>query len=152
MAKTATIKLTMAGSSNTTFSLYSDSDNFANPFEAGISKADLISGYTTNLIPDDATSIRIKKQGCDEFLDLDLPCTSPFDILFNSMLDAKKVDPSLTWDVILDSILDKGDVSNICNICCPDCGTNTDYVFSSVETYLKYAEAVGLTQSAAVPA
>jgi hypothetical protein len=152
MAKSATIKLTMAGSSDTLFSLYSDADLFANPFDSGISKADMISGYTTNTVPDTATIIRIKKEGCDDFLDLGLPCDSPFDIFFKDVLNSKQTDPTKSWAEIIDLILDKGIVSNSCNICCPDCGVNTDYTFSSVETYLKYAEAVGLTQSAAVPA
>jgi hypothetical protein len=43
---------------------------------------------------------------------------------------------------ILDRLLDKGFVWK----CTPD------NVIASIETYLKYAEAVGLTQSAAVPA
>lgn len=52
----------------------------------------------------------------------------------------------------IDRILDKGITLNSTeNFCCPDCDANR-YVLSSVETYLKYAEAVGLTESAAVPA
>jgi hypothetical protein len=152
MPKSATIKLTLAGSSDTTFSLFSDADGFLNPFDSGISKADMISGYTTNTIPDAANTIRIKKAGCDDYVDLDLPCTSPFDILFDQMKASKVADPTISWTEVLDLLLDKGIVSTVCNICCPDCGVNTDYTFASIETYLKYAEAVGLTQSAAVPA
>ena len=54
---------------------------------------------------------------------------------------------------ILDRLLDKGNVQSNENleICCPDCvqvmnGNNVSvYVISSVETFLKFAEAIGFT-------
>lgn len=156
MPSTATITLTSAGASNGTFSLFSDVNAFATAFETGISKANMLAGYTTNLIPDGTKVIRIKKVDCPTFLDLDLPCyscdncTSPFDLFFSEILEAKQSNPALAWNTIVDNILDIGIVQPTSNLCCPDCGSN--YVFSSVETYLKYAEAVGLTQPAAVPA
>lgn len=59
---------------------------------------------------------------------------------------------------ILDRILDKGVVQSNeeLQICCPECSQDDNtglYVIASVETYLKFAEAVGLTGSGgAVPA
>ena len=61
---------------------------------------------------------------------------------------------------ILDRILDKGNVQSNENleICCPDCvqvmnGNNVSvYVISSVETFLKFSEAVGLNKNYAQPA
>jgi hypothetical protein len=55
---------------------------------------------------------------------------------------------------ILDRLLDKGNVQSNENleICCPDCvqvmnGNNVSvYVISSVETFLKFAEAIGFTK------
>ena len=46
----------------------------------------------------------------------------------------------------LETILEKGIVESFCQPCCIDCSFKR-YVFASVETYLKYAEAVGLTLS-----
>lgn len=156
MPSSAVITLTSAGLDNNTFSLYSDVDSYTTPFETGISKANMLAGYNTTLIPDGTTIIRIKKEGCPLFLDLELPCyscdncISPFDVFFNSILDAKQINPGLTWDFIIGDLLDTGIVSPQPNVCCPDCIDT--YIFASVETWLKYAEAVGLTQSAAVPA
>lgn len=41
---------------------------------------------------------------------------------------------------VIDRILDKGDVSPMCSDCCP---CNNIYVFASVETFSKFAEAMG---------
>lgn len=155
MPSTATITLSSVGTTPGTFSLYSNVDNFTTPFETGISQANMLSGYVTTLIPDGTTVIRVQKQGCPTYLDLELPCyscdncVSPFEVLFGAVQSSKNANPSLTYAQIFDTILDVGIVSPTGNLCCPDCG---NYTFGSVETWLKYAEAVGLTQSAAVPA
>lgn len=65
-----------------------------------------------------------------------------------------------TMAEILDRFLDKGSVQSNkdLDICCPDCVQDLNsknvnlYVISSVETYLKLAEALGFTRQAAVPA
>lgn len=49
----------------------------------------------------------------------------------------------------LDRTLDKGIVTTMCDVCCPCPGAG--YVLSSVETYLKYAEAVFNTQQILPP-
>jgi hypothetical protein len=65
------ITLTSAGTDTSIFDLYSDVDNFVNPFETGISKANLLSGYESNLVPDLATIIKIKSLGiCNNFIDV----------------------------------------------------------------------------------
>jgi hypothetical protein len=59
------------------------------------------------------------------------------------------INPSFTPQEIYDyyfELLDKGIVLDTSNGC-----SGTGSIVTSVETYLKYAEAVGLTQSAAVP-
>jgi hypothetical protein len=155
MAKTAKITLTSVGSAVGLFSFYSDSDNYTDPFETGITPASLLAGYTTTLIPDDASTIRVKREGCDPYLDIKIPCytcdncTDPFDLLFSAIVDAKENNPSTSWAELFGIVLDIGSVtSNADVMCCPNC---YNYVFASVETYLKYAEAVGLTESAPVP-
>lgn len=46
-----TITLTYAGPDTGPFNLYSDVDGFISAFETGVSKAALLAGYTTSLVP-----------------------------------------------------------------------------------------------------
>ncbi len=66
------ICLTSSGASTgPTFDLYSNADGFSVPFETGVSKAALIACYTTNLVPDAATIVRLVSVGaCTNFIDL----------------------------------------------------------------------------------
>jgi hypothetical protein len=77
MPKSAIITLTTAGTSTGPFNLLSDVDSYVTPFESSILRASLIAGYTTNLVPDAATIIRVKSNGaCTNYIDLTYP-TSP---------------------------------------------------------------------------
>lgn len=51
---------------------------------------------------------------------------------------------------ILSITLNKGRVQENCNYCCPDCGNI--YIFAGKEAFLELAEAIGWTESSAVPA
>jgi hypothetical protein len=82
-------------------------------------------------------------------------CQHPLDYLFEKAIPDLQYKgyyggSTSTIAEIIDRILDKGMVLTNCNLCCSTCDGRG--VLASVETYLKYAEAVGLTQSAAVPA
>lgn len=72
MAKTVLITLTTAGADTGPFDLYSDADGYATPFESGISKAALVAGYTSIVVPDAATIIRVKSvnANCPNYIDL----------------------------------------------------------------------------------
>jgi len=77
MAQTALIILTIAGTNTGPFSLYSDVDSFVTPFELGISKAALEAGYTSFLVPDGTTIIRVKSNSiCTNYVDLPLGITT----------------------------------------------------------------------------
>lgn len=149
-----TIKLTTAGSETGPFNLYSDVDGFVTVFESNVSKSKLLAGYTTNLAPDNTKIVRVCSiANCKNCVDIkvSIVCENPFYKIFVEALQTSKTSSSqnpLTFSEAVDRILDKGVVSYNCKLCCPDC---QDYVFASVETFLKYAEAVGLTASAAVP-
>jgi hypothetical protein len=70
MAQVVILKLASVGQDVNSFDLYSDSDSFAVPFEEGIPKSALLQGYTSSLVPDDATEIRITSIGvCSGSLD-----------------------------------------------------------------------------------
>jgi hypothetical protein len=56
---TVLIQLTTAGSDTGPFNLYSNLDSFGTPFEIGVAKVDLLSGYLSTLVPDGTTTIRV---------------------------------------------------------------------------------------------
>ena len=77
MPKSAIITLTTAGTDTGPFNLLSDIDSYATPFETNIAKSSLIAGYTTNLVPDAATIIRVQSSGsCTNYIDLTYPNTT----------------------------------------------------------------------------
>lgn len=68
---TVIITLTVAGTDTANFSLYSDLDSFATPFETGISRAALLAGYTSSLVPDYTNTIRVQSTGtCTNYVDI----------------------------------------------------------------------------------
>ena len=56
----ALLTLTVAGNNTGPSKLYSDVDGFANPFETGVLKDDLVSGYLTATVPDYTTIVRVE--------------------------------------------------------------------------------------------
>jgi hypothetical protein len=71
MAKSVIIKLTTAGTSVGPFNMLSDADSYATPFETNISRATLVTGYTSSLVPNAATIIRALSLGsCTQSVDL----------------------------------------------------------------------------------
>jgi hypothetical protein len=60
---TVLLTLTTAGADSGPFDLYSNLDSFTVPFETGVSKASLVGGYTTTLVPDYTTTVRVVSTG-----------------------------------------------------------------------------------------
>ena len=75
---TVLITLTTAGTSTGPFSLYSNVDSYSVPFETGVSKASLLAGYTSTLVPTSTTIIRVMSTGtCTNYTDIPIvPCTT----------------------------------------------------------------------------
>lgn len=75
-----TITLTTAGTDTGPFNLYSDVDGFVSAFETGVSKAALLAGYTSTLVPNGTTIIRVMSANplCTNFIDIviDKECTT----------------------------------------------------------------------------
>jgi hypothetical protein len=68
---TVIITLTVAGSDTGPFNLYSNLDGFVNPFESNVSRVDLLAGYTSILVPDGTTIIRVQSMNiCKNYIDL----------------------------------------------------------------------------------
>lgn len=78
MAQTVLITLTAAGSDTGPFDLYSDADGYVTPFENNIAKATLEAGYTSVVVPDGATIIRVQSDNsiCENFTDLNIITTT----------------------------------------------------------------------------
>ena len=76
---TVTITLTVAGSDTGPFNLYSDVDGYTAAFETGVAKLDLLAGYTSALVPDGTTTIRVMSDSefCTNFIDIPVvSCTT----------------------------------------------------------------------------
>jgi hypothetical protein len=73
---TVLITLTTAGSSTGPFSLYSNVDSYSVPFETGVSKSSLLAGYTSVLVPNGTTIVRVMSTGtCTNYTDIPVvPC------------------------------------------------------------------------------
>lgn len=68
---TVLITLTIAGSDSGPFDLYSNLDGYVSAFESGVSKASLLAGYSSTLVPDFTTTIRVKSNGvCVNYIDI----------------------------------------------------------------------------------
>jgi hypothetical protein len=66
------IQLTIADiDTGPVFNLFSDVNNYSSPFESGISKTALLTGYTSTVVPGLASIIRVKSTGnCSSYVDL----------------------------------------------------------------------------------
>lgn len=74
---TVLITLTMAGTDTGPFNLYSDLDGYTSAFETGVSKASLLAGYSSALVPDYTTTIRVISDGaCLNYIDIVLESTT----------------------------------------------------------------------------
>jgi len=68
---TVLIKLTIAGTNTGPFNLYSNLDGYVTPFASNISKTVLVSGFSSNTVPDNTLIIRAKSLGvCKNFIDI----------------------------------------------------------------------------------
>lgn len=69
---TVIITLTTSGADTGPFNLFSDADGYTSAFALGISKAELLIGYPSDLVPDGTTTIRVQSVNslCTNFIDL----------------------------------------------------------------------------------
>jgi len=74
---TAVITLTTAGTDSGPFNLYSNLDGFVVPFVVGVLKASLLSGYTSPVVPDFTSVVRVQSIGqCVNYIDIPLQNTT----------------------------------------------------------------------------
>lgn len=71
------ITLTTAGEDVGPFDLFSDTDGYSVAFETGVSRSALIAGYTSSLVPNGTTIIRVHSDGvCVNYIDLTVSTTT----------------------------------------------------------------------------
>jgi len=55
------------------FNLFSDVNNYSSPFESGVGKTALLTGYTSTVVPTLTSIIRVKSTGnCLSYVDLQI--------------------------------------------------------------------------------
>jgi hypothetical protein len=70
---TVLITLTVAGTDSGPFNLYSNLDGYTSAFESGVSRAALLAGYASALVPDFTTIVRVQSVGdCNNHIDIQL--------------------------------------------------------------------------------
>jgi hypothetical protein len=74
---TVLITLTVAGLDSGPFNLYSNLDGYTSAFETGVSRVALLAGYSSSLVPDFTTTIRVISTGnCTNYIDIPLYVTT----------------------------------------------------------------------------
>lgn len=74
---TVLITLTTAGADTGPFNLYSDVGGFTSAFETGVTKASLLAGYASALVPNGTTIIRVMSDGdCVNYIDIPIVLTT----------------------------------------------------------------------------
>ncbi len=75
------------GSDTSTFDIYTDSDSYTNPIHFNISKNELINGYTSTIVPDNATIIKVSSNSIicpDQFILIPISTTTTTTTTTNS--------------------------------------------------------------------
>lgn len=74
---TVYIQLTTAGTNTGPFNLFSNVDGFTTAFESGVAKSALVAGYTSALVPNGTTTIRVQSVGaCTNYIDIVIDATT----------------------------------------------------------------------------
>lgn len=75
---TLLITLSTAGSDTGPFNLYSNVTGFASAFETGVSKIDLLMGYTSYVVPDGTSIVRVMSDSslCKNYIDIAVNITT----------------------------------------------------------------------------
>jgi len=94
---TVLITLTVAGADSGPFNLYSNTDGFVSAFETGVSKAALLAGYSSALVPNFTTVIRVLSTGdCTNYIDITLDALSTTTTSSSSTTSTTTIAPTTT--------------------------------------------------------
>jgi hypothetical protein len=137
MSQTVIITLATAGTDTGPFDIYSDADAYATPFVSGVSKASLLGGYTSTIVPDGATSVRVKSNsvGCTNYVDMAITNPTPSDCTFGTGLaDIYSLLTSANGSVTVVATIKKNNGSAITFVTVPY-STNNGKAFLSGTTW-----------------
>lgn len=119
---TVFITLTLAGANVGPFNLYSNVDGYVTAFESGVSSASLLAGYSSSLVPDYTTTIRLLSTGeCNNYFDIELidptstTTTTTTAIVLQEALVSSTSDPSDACGLPMPNtcwVSGTGDISN----------------------------------------
>ena len=71
------VTLTTAGSDTGPFNLFSNVNGYTSAFETNVDKLDLLAGYTSSVVPDGTTIIRVMSEGvCKNYTDITIVTTT----------------------------------------------------------------------------
>lgn len=74
---TVLLTLTAAGTDTGPFDLFSNATAFTSAFETNVSRAALLAGYTSSLVPNGTTVVRVMSQGvCKNYTDIVITTTT----------------------------------------------------------------------------
>ena len=119
---TVLITLTVAGTDSGPFNLFSNIDGFTSAFETGVSKAALLAGYSSALVPDYTTVIRVLSTGdCTNYIDitLDAPTTTTTSSSSSSTTTTTTGIPCISYEMI--GVLDGPGCVGFVNYSYTDC-------------------------------
>jgi len=79
MSQTVEITIAAAGTDTGPFNLFSNADAYVTAFATGIAKSTLLVGYTSSVVPDAATIIRVKSNSanCTNYVDMTITDPTP---------------------------------------------------------------------------
>jgi hypothetical protein len=79
MSQTVEITIAAAGTDTGPFNLFSDADAYVTAFATGIAKSALLAGYTSTVVPDAATIVRVKSNNanCTNYVNMTITTGVP---------------------------------------------------------------------------
>lgn len=79
MSQTVEITIAAAGTDTGPFNLFSDADTYTTAFATGVLKSELLAGYTSSVVPDAATIVRVKSNSanCTNYVDMTITDPTP---------------------------------------------------------------------------
>jgi len=147
---TVLITLTAAGTDSGPFDLYSNFDGYVTAFETGVSKAALLGGYTSALVPDYTTIIRVMSTGdCINYVNITLENTTTTTTSTSSTTTTTTVAPTTTTTstaVPGCSLYESAPYDDQITISYIDCNGNPqatiDFCYSAICTYEVCAQSI----------
>jgi len=135
---TVLITLTTAGTDSGPFNLYSNLDGYTSAFEVAVPKSALLAGYSSSLVPDFTTTIRVLSTGvCTNYIDIllaPLPTTTTTSsITSTSTSTSTSSTTTTTTTIVIYSHIDSGISTSSSGDACFDATISPIVLYSECE-------------------